>query len=165
MKHIASCEIIKDLLPNYIENVLSKEGKELVKEHIDGCSKCREEYEVISSNLSINNVDKVKINYLKKVNKRFLIILILLSIVTAISSVSLILNTDKNIEEGILTLIFFAFIIIAIIIKFIAPLFGLIFSIVYIKKTHKKILVVPIIICSMWLLNSIYIYIKNLIYY
>jgi len=69
MKDMVSCEIIKDLLPNYIENVLSKEGKELVGNHIDSCIHCRKEYEVISSTFDINTIDKKKINYLKKLIK------------------------------------------------------------------------------------------------
>jgi K+-sensing histidine kinase KdpD len=165
VKHIVSCEIIKDLLPNYIENILSNEGNELVKGHIDSCIHCRKEYEVISSTIDINTVDKVKVNYLKKINKKFLIMLILSLIVTVISTVLLTFYTEPNFEEGILTLIFLSFIIIAIIIKFIIPLIGLIFSIIYLKKTHKKFLIVPIIICSMWLFKSLYIYIRNLIYY
>ena len=156
---------VSDLLPNYVENILSNEGNKLVKDHIDVCSSCMEEYKVINSNIDINNIDKVKINYLKKVNIRFLIILISLFAVTLTSIILLLFYTEANTQEGILTLIFLIFISIAIIVKFIVPLIGLVFSIVYLRETYKKILVVPIIICSIWLLSFVYIYIRNLIYY
>jgi hypothetical protein len=38
-----SCEIIKDLLPLYHDDVCSKETRVLVEEHITGCAACREE--------------------------------------------------------------------------------------------------------------------------
>ena len=44
MKYFASCEIIKDLLPNYTDNKLSSDSNLLVKEHIDGCYSCKNEY-------------------------------------------------------------------------------------------------------------------------
>ncbi|EOR27755.1 hypothetical protein A500_03051 [Clostridium sartagoforme AAU1] len=165
MKHIVSCEIIKDLLPNYIENILSNEGNELVKSHIDSCSNCRKECEIISSNLSIDSIGKAKVDYLKKINKKFLIILISLLLVTVISTILLVFYSEPNIDEGILTLIFLVFVIIAIIIKYVIPLIGLVFSIVYLKKTHKKFLIIPIIIFGILLFKSLYIYIRNLIYY
>lgn len=165
MKEIVSCEIIKDLLPNYVERVLSNDGNEFVKDHIEGCSSCRKEYELINSKIDINNIEKVKVNYLKKVNIRFLIILISLFVITLTSIILLTFYTEANREDGILTLIFLIFISVAIIVKFILPLIGLVFSVVYLKETHKKVLVVPIIIFSIWLFNSVYIYIRNLIYY
>ena len=165
MKEIVSCEIIKDLLPNYVENILSNEGNKFVKNHIEGCSSCRKEYEVINSRIDINNIEKVKVNYLKKLNIRFLIILISLFVITLTSIILLTFYTESNRKEGILTLIFLIFISVVIIVKYILPLIGLVFSIVYLKETHKKVLVVPIIIFSIWLINSAYIYIRNLIYY
>ncbi len=165
MKEIVSCGIIKDLLPNYAENVLSNEGNELVKDHLNSCSSCRKEYEVINSTIDINNIEKVKVNYFKKINIRFLIILISLFVVTLTSIILLTFYTEPNIDEGILTLIFLIFISIVVIIKFIVPLIGLVFSIVYLREAHKKVLILPIIICSIWLLSSVYIYIRNLIYY
>ena len=165
MKEIVSCEIIKDLLPNYVENILSDEGNKLVKDHIDSCNSCMKEYEIINATIDINNIEKIKVNYLKKVNIRFLIILISLFAITLTSIILLTFYTEVNTQEGILTLIFLIFISVAIIVKFIVPLIGLVFSIVYLKETHKKILILPIIICGIWLLSSVYIYIRNLIYY
>lgn len=39
------CSIVRDLLPLYVENMVSAETGEFVKEHLEGCGGCREEYE------------------------------------------------------------------------------------------------------------------------
>ncbi|MBQ8548796.1 MAG: zf-HC2 domain-containing protein [Lachnospiraceae bacterium] len=39
------CSIVRDLLPLYVENMVSAETGEFVKEHLEGCGECREEYE------------------------------------------------------------------------------------------------------------------------
>jgi len=38
------CNIAKDLMPLYIDDVLSEESKEAVEEHLTGCEDCREYY-------------------------------------------------------------------------------------------------------------------------
>ena len=39
------CSVVRDLLPLYAENMVSAETGEFVKEHLDGCTECRTEYE------------------------------------------------------------------------------------------------------------------------
>lgn len=39
------CDIVKDLLPLYIENLCSSASREAVEEHLEHCETCREEYE------------------------------------------------------------------------------------------------------------------------
>lgn len=36
------CEIVKDLLPNYIENQISNTSKDFVEKHIKDCTECKE---------------------------------------------------------------------------------------------------------------------------
>lgn len=40
-----SCSVVKDLLPLYVDGVLTEESCKLVKNHIDGCSACKVQYE------------------------------------------------------------------------------------------------------------------------
>lgn len=40
-----TCEIIKDLLPLYVDGSLSEDSRKLVKEHIDSCDECRKDHE------------------------------------------------------------------------------------------------------------------------
>lgn len=42
-----NCNIIKDLLPLYAEDMLSEDSRELVEEHLGGCEDCRAELEKI----------------------------------------------------------------------------------------------------------------------
>ncbi|MDQ8738179.1 zf-HC2 domain-containing protein [Paenibacillus sp. LHD-38] len=53
------CEVIKDLLPLYIDNVCSRESAELVEEHLAACGSCRSEWENMRSELRVpqNTVD------------------------------------------------------------------------------------------------------------
>ena len=38
------CNIVQDLLPNYIEGLVSRETSEFVKKHIDECEFCKNKY-------------------------------------------------------------------------------------------------------------------------
>ena len=38
------CNIAKDLMPLYIDDVLSEESKAAVEEHLTGCEDCRDYY-------------------------------------------------------------------------------------------------------------------------
>ena len=40
-----NCEIIKDLIPLYIDDCCSEESAALVKEHLESCAECKELYE------------------------------------------------------------------------------------------------------------------------
>lgn len=53
-----SCEVVKDLLPLYHDNVCSKESKIIVEEHLDFCDNCRVELEIMGNVFSINNPEQ-----------------------------------------------------------------------------------------------------------
>ena len=116
-------------IPTYSE--LSEEGKKIVEEHLNNCDSCRKEYEILRSSIEIDTVDATKINYLKKVNLKLLITIISLLVVTIISSMLLTFYTESNFDEGTMTLLFDMFVFILIIIKYVIPLFGMVFSIIY----------------------------------
>ena len=40
MRNKQECEMVKDLLPNYIENLLSEQTKRYVEAHIVDCLEC-----------------------------------------------------------------------------------------------------------------------------
>ncbi len=44
MKHNDDCELIQDLIPGYIDKVLSKTGTKAVEEHLENCEGCRKVY-------------------------------------------------------------------------------------------------------------------------
>ena len=47
------CDVVKDLMPLYIDDVLSENSKIFVKDHIDSCEACRKYYEKLSSEIKI----------------------------------------------------------------------------------------------------------------
>lgn len=50
------CNVIKDLLPLYIDDVCSNESKELIMEHFDECESCKKYYESMKTTLVTENV-------------------------------------------------------------------------------------------------------------
>lgn len=50
-----SCEIIKDLLPLYHDDVCSEDSKKAVEEHFEHCERCRDELRAMDSELPITN--------------------------------------------------------------------------------------------------------------
>ena len=50
-KNTLDCRIIEDLLPLYHDEAVSDTTKNAVKEHLDGCDKCKSEYEKYSKDI------------------------------------------------------------------------------------------------------------------
>lgn len=100
MKEI-SCNIIQDLLPNYIDKISSKETNELVEEHIQECNNCKNVLEKMNKDISVKTLDSKadKINFLKGYKKRRKLLILLSIILTAMVLIILfIINVvNKNI--------------------------------------------------------------------
>ena len=85
------CEIINDLLPNYVENLVSEETKKFVNEHISNCEQCKKQLEILREdrnkiNLKSKDEQKIELDYLKKYNKKMIILkIILITIITLIT--------------------------------------------------------------------------------
>lgn len=86
-----TCEIIKDLLPLYHDNVCCEDSRKLVEEHLSTCSSCKKELELIRSEIKVeHNIEDI--NMMKKISKKwkqdrlsaFLIGIILLSLLACI---------------------------------------------------------------------------------
>ncbi|MGE7186242.1 zf-HC2 domain-containing protein [Peribacillus sp. NPDC006672] len=68
MKEI-KCTIIQDILPLYIDEVVSQDTKEMVDKHLKQCEKCQKEYEVMKHDLYIPAENKASI--FEKINKKW----------------------------------------------------------------------------------------------
>lgn len=73
------CNLVNDLLPNYIENLLTTETKEYVENHINSCSQCKRKLEIMREDkIKIENRNKreqkVDFEHLKKYRKKFLLL-------------------------------------------------------------------------------------------
>ena len=63
------CSIIQDILPLYVDEVVSQDTKEMIEEHLVHCEKCQKEYEVMRRELFIPAENKASI--FKKINKKW----------------------------------------------------------------------------------------------
>lgn len=93
MKNINECEIIKDLFPSYIDKLLSNDSEKFIEKHLETCSKCNNILKILKNEKN-ENIDKIKFNdqveykYLKKINKKMLLlktVIILIILVIVIS--------------------------------------------------------------------------------
>ena len=83
MKELDCC-LVKDLLPLYIDNVLSPQSKQLVQEHLEQCESCRAEYESLRQPIQLptapdvqeENTQVLK-NFKKKWTKKKIVIALL----------------------------------------------------------------------------------------
>lgn len=71
-----SCSIAKDLMPLYMDGVLSEETTEVMKVHLESCENCRKEYEIMEqewylpSTVKLQEENKKMLKELKSQIKR-----------------------------------------------------------------------------------------------
>lgn len=97
------CNIIQDLLPNYIENLVSKETEEYIEKHISECDECEKKLELMKNNKADSNdkkekEEKIEVDYLKKYKKKIksikkvVIILIVVLVIALLAGLKLAMN-------------------------------------------------------------------------
>ncbi len=71
MNNHFSCDIIKDLLPGYIDEILSEAGKDLVRKHLDECEACSRVYLEMKEELDTDTEpnEKLVLDGLKKIRR------------------------------------------------------------------------------------------------
>ena len=77
------CKLVQDLLPNYIENLTSDETNKIIEEHLKDCKECQNILSTMKEKITTNteNIEKKKINYLKKYNREVRVLQIMLLII------------------------------------------------------------------------------------
>ena len=79
------CDIVKDLLPSYVADLLSTNTNQFVKEHLDSCQKCRKLYEGMKkTNCDNEEEEQIEIKHLKKYNRHMFILKVILVILALI---------------------------------------------------------------------------------
>ena len=89
------CEIVKDLLPNYIESLTSRATNDYIKNHIKNCPNCANTLKNMNGELLLKDIyEEKEIDFLKMLNKKntifkrsaisLLIITIILTIIIVI---------------------------------------------------------------------------------
>lgn len=65
------CDIMKDLLPSYVDNICSEASKEWVEAHLAGCEECRATAEAMkTTEFSAKQLDYAQVDATKKVKKK-----------------------------------------------------------------------------------------------
>lgn len=79
------CDVVKDLLPNYVGDLLSDNTNQFIKEHLDSCQECRKLYEGMKKiNYNKKDDEQIEINHLKKYNRHMFILKVVLVILALI---------------------------------------------------------------------------------
>lgn len=55
-----SCSIVKDLLPLYIDRILSEETTQIIDSHLETCKKCKKDFETMSQELVFPSTPKIQ---------------------------------------------------------------------------------------------------------
>ena len=80
MKNEKDCNIIQDLLPNYIDNLTNEETNIFIEEHLDTCNNCKNILKNMKNDLKINDLhrDNREIKYMKKYSNKMKILKIII---------------------------------------------------------------------------------------
>lgn len=70
MKNDLSCEVVRDLLPSYLDGVASDASKDAVERHIEECPDCRETLRRMKEPEETALTEEKEIDYLKKVRRQ-----------------------------------------------------------------------------------------------
>ena len=88
MKKI-SCEIIRDLLPLYVDEAVSEETKAFVEEHLFTCEDCRKEAEMMKKNVVLpvhENIRKLDKAVVKKWKEKWLTKKVKIGVLSALAT-------------------------------------------------------------------------------
>ena len=100
-----TCNVVKDLLPLYVDGCCSQESASLVSSHIEECEDCRKEFSLMTKSVVSESVSAPKKNGFKKINqwKASLIqsLLMFLSFAVIISGVVLEGRTPLGLTNGL----------------------------------------------------------------
>lgn len=71
MKEI-SCNIIRDLLPSYIDDICSADSRHLIEKHIGECEQCRTQLELLrNTEITDEQGEQNRVSYLKKIKRHY----------------------------------------------------------------------------------------------
>ncbi|MGL4763055.1 MAG: zf-HC2 domain-containing protein [Sarcina sp.] len=125
-----SCDVIKDLISLYIDDLLSDDSKNIVDEHIKTCETCKlyleeisEPIEILETEALTNKNDMAQVKLIKKIKRNSNSKMLITSAIVGL--IAILLTSDQWIFKGFLIL----------------PIFG---AFVYFKS--KSLLLAPTII-------------------
>lgn len=140
-----TCDIIKDLLPLYHDDVCSRDSCKMIEEHIDKCEDCRVELGKYDIEIKgVNNMTEAK--PLKEISKRwkedkrssFLKGMVVVSTIGCILSIIIYNVNGSYIDENGYLVEAFGFIPLAYLFGLIALISGIILMVNSIIKNSQK---------------------------
>ncbi len=67
-----NCNIIRDLLPSYVDHICSEDSRHLIEEHMSDCEQCRAQLELLkNTEFTDEQGEQRRISYLKKVKRHY----------------------------------------------------------------------------------------------
>lgn len=67
-----TCNVIKDLLPSYVDNICSEDSRKLVEEHVQDCDGCQELLNMLKKTVLIaEKAEKGQLNYMQRVKQKY----------------------------------------------------------------------------------------------
>lgn len=67
-----NCNIIRDLLPSYVDDICSEDSRHLIEEHLEGCEQCRTHLKLLKdTTLTDEQGEQKQIFYLKKIKRHY----------------------------------------------------------------------------------------------
>ena len=80
------CNVIKDLLPLYAEDLVSQESRELIQEHLSGCEDCKKELEAIQKSPRLPlEVDTTGLKQISNMIRKKRILSVLTAVITLVT--------------------------------------------------------------------------------
>lgn len=98
-----NCEIIKDLLPLYVDNICSNQTREIVEEHLNECADCRAYLKELKETIIIENSDdkaEEMTNVLKKLKNKIIKRNIVIAILNIFIIILTLFGTYKYLENA-----------------------------------------------------------------
>ena len=73
------CDIVKDLLPNYVEDLVSKQTKDYIEDHINNCKQCKHDLEIMLEDKNSNmenerKEEQFEFKNLKQIRRKMLML-------------------------------------------------------------------------------------------
>ncbi len=140
-----SCDIIRDLLPLYHDNVCSPDSCKLIAEHLDNCEKCKVELKKYDTEIKgVNNMEEAKSlgriaqKWRNDKKAAFLKGSALVSIIGCILCVIAYNVNGSYVDENGLLVESFGFIPLAYLFAFIALVSAIILAIIAIVRHQKR---------------------------
>lgn len=98
-----NCDLIKDLLPLYADDVCSDESRKAVEEHIKECSECKSELEKLRKSVTVSPQKDAAV--LKRIKRRLRVEKIAVGLIsalaicgTALGGLFFLVNSDKSMD-------------------------------------------------------------------